>query len=130
MYEDGEFAVSVPQAASAFDVLQNHASRDFKALLGNGLTFSKTKIDGTRITTSAITLKNFHPVFTSWLKLDNIDGRKYGYEVNRLKACASLPLILITEYSSDQMRKLNTVETEYNVLRKIGKDHKEALAIL
>ncbi len=188
MYEDGSFAVGISQASSAFDVPQKNAARTVKTLLGEGLTILKTKISGTRITTNAISLrdfqqlvvclaekgnknaqsfinamfgaslqqafsnafkvqlsdddfqmyiseyafhnKNFHPDFTSWLKLDGIDGRKYGHEVNRLKACAGLPLVPITAYTSEQMRKLNTAETEYNVLRKIGKTHKEALAII
>lgn len=75
--------------------------------------------------------KNFHPTYTKWLQLDGIEhGFRYGNEVNRLKACANLPLVPITEYDGDQLRALNIAEANYNVLRKIGKEHKEALALI
>ncbi len=75
--------------------------------------------------------KNFHPVFTSWLKLDGLtSGVRYGNEVNRLKVAAKVPLIPIQEYDGQQMILLNVAEARYDLARKLGKDHKEALQVI
>jgi len=56
MSTESDFYVGVPQICELFDVPQKNATRDFKALLGKSFTFFKAKIEGTRITVSAIGL--------------------------------------------------------------------------
>jgi hypothetical protein len=43
MLPDGSYAIAVPQLAELFSFDKNQASRDLKALLGNGFQFDKTK---------------------------------------------------------------------------------------
>lgn len=75
--------------------------------------------------------KNFHPVFTSWLKLDGLEsGVRYGNAVNRLKVAAKCPLVPITEYDGQQMLNLNIAEARYDMARKLDKTHQEALQMI
>ena len=74
--------------------------------------------------------KQFHPIFTIWLKNDNPDRKDYGTQVNRLKLSAGLPLKPLTEYDSDELVALNNAEVAYNALRKVGFDHDKALSHL
>lgn len=70
--EDGIFLVALPQISERFDVPQKNLSRDVKALLGNGLTFLKVSIQGTRITVNAIALSDFERLVA---KLDRAGNR-------------------------------------------------------
>lgn len=74
--------------------------------------------------------KQFHPLFTSWLKIDGCEGIQYAIQVKRFKMAAGLPLEPVTEYDTDQLWTMNKAEIVYNAMRKIGKDHKEALSVL
>lgn len=75
--------------------------------------------------------KGFHPKYTSWLKFDGItEPRDYAKEVNRLKLCADLPLKPVDEYDADELWRLNEVESNYNMVRKLGHSHAESLRYL
>jgi hypothetical protein len=76
MFEDGSFAVAIPQAAGLFSVRQDNAQRDFKALLGKGFQFVKAKTELNPKAVNCISLLDFERLLAA---LD----RK---EVNQMKS--------------------------------------------
>jgi hypothetical protein len=76
----------------------------------------------------AVHKKQFHPLFTSWLKLDGIEsGVQYAIKVNQLKMKLELPLISCDKYTEEQIDKLNNGERAYHTLRNVGFSHQKAL---
>jgi hypothetical protein len=59
MSDDGNFYIAIPQIAERFNVPQKNASRDFKALMGEGFTFLKMSVHGTKVTVNAMPLEVF-----------------------------------------------------------------------
>jgi len=75
--------------------------------------------------------KQFHTKLTKWFRVDGKkSGKDYAIAVNRFKACMGLPLKPIKQYSAEELQKLSELEIEYNILRKSGKKHREAIAIM
>lgn len=75
--------------------------------------------------------KQYHQCLTNWLKIDGIQGGKnYGVQVNLFKVQADVPLIPIDEYNSEDLLKLNNAEVRYDVLRRTGMSHQEAIKFL
>jgi hypothetical protein len=74
-------------------------------------------------------LKQFHPLYTSWLKADGVTAT-YGTEVNNLKEACKLPLVCVDQYSVEQLAILNQGEASYNSLRIAGLSHEKALQIV
>ena len=72
--------------------------------------------------------KQFHPIYTSYLKNDNPNRKDYGTQVNNLKRAAGLPIkISVDDYDAEQLIKMNQIEVAYSTLRNIGYDHYKAL---
>jgi len=69
--------------------------------------------------------KQFHPYLTAWLQTDGCEN--YGQAVNLFKACANLPIKPVEQYDDEELRLLNNAEVSYNVLRKTGMRHEEAM---
>jgi hypothetical protein len=74
-------------------------------------------------------LKQFHPLYTSWLKLDGVTNT-YGTKVNELKSKANLPLISIDLYDSAQLQRLNSAEIVYDAMRRSGRSHAGAMELV
>ena len=77
--------------------------------------------------------KQFHPLLTSWLKQDaNGDSSKveWGKEVNLFKLSARLPIKPVTDYNDDELTLMNTAEIRYDMCRKLGVSHQDALKVL
>ena len=70
--------------------------------------------------------KQFQPHLTDWLKEDGVEGRQYAMEVNHFKRNAGCPQKPLKEYTPEELRKLNTAEGQYHILREIGMDHEDA----
>ena len=70
----------------------------------------------------------FHPLYTSHLKIDNPCRKDYGTQVNKLKKAVNLPLVSIDQYDTEQLRIINNAEVAYNTLRNVGYDHEQALS--
>lgn len=75
--ESGEFGLGVPQVCDLFDVPHKNASRDIKALLGKGFTFFKVKIENTRVTMNAISLKNFEVLAAKLDRKGNVKAQEF-----------------------------------------------------
>lgn len=73
--------------------------------------------------------KRFHPLYTSWLKLDGVT-KTYGTKVNELKSKANLPLVPIDLYDSSQLQRLNSAEIVYDAMRRSGRSHAGALELV
>ena len=71
--------------------------------------------------------KSYHPNLTKWLQIDGCEGIEYGKQCNIFKACCGLPLKSINTYTEEEMDLMNKKEVEYNVMRKLGLTHPEAL---
>jgi hypothetical protein len=74
--------------------------------------------------------KQYHSCLTNWLNVDGIKGKNYGVQVNLFKVQADVPLITVDEYDSDDLLKLNNAEVRYDVLRRTGMNHQEAIKFL
>jgi hypothetical protein len=77
--------------------------------------------------------KQFHPLLTAWLKQDaggDSSLVQWGKEVNLFKVAAKLPIKPIDEYSSDEIQLLNTAEIRYDMARKLGIGHTQAIAVI
>ena len=74
--------------------------------------------------------KQFHPCLTQWLKHDGVEGKEYGKQVNQFKVNAKCPLKPVSEYNSDELHNLNNAEVRYDVLRRTGMNHFEAVSYL
>lgn len=75
--------------------------------------------------------KGFHPNLTRWLQADGCTNPKdYAITVNKFKACASLPIKSVDTYTADELDKLNNAEVAYNMARKLGHSHDEAIRYL
>jgi hypothetical protein len=74
--------------------------------------------------------EDFHPKFTSWLKLDGCEGNQYAIEVNSFKRTLGLPIIPVDEYNSSQLRKLDVAYIKYDVLRTTGMSHNDVLKLV
>ena len=68
----------------------------------------------------------FQPHFTDWLKEDGVKGKQYAIEVNIFKRNAGCPQKPLKDYTPEELRKLNTAEGQYHILREIGMDHQDA----
>lgn len=73
--------------------------------------------------------KRFHPLYTSWLKLDGVTTT-YGTRVNELKSKANLPLVSINLYDSTQLQRLNSAEIVYDAMRRSGRSHSCAMELV
>jgi hypothetical protein len=73
--------------------------------------------------------KRFHPLYTSWLKLDGVTTT-YGTKVNELKTKAKLPLVSIDLYDSTQLQRLNSAEIVYDAMRRSGRSHVSAMELV
>lgn len=74
---------------------------------------------------------SYHPKVTSWLKKDGcIDGWEYGQKFNSVKKKAGLPLISIDNYTYDQLITLNDAESQYDMARRIGLTHNDAVELI
>lgn len=76
MSESRNYYVGVPQLAEEVDVPQKHAARDFKALLGNNLTFPKVKVKNSRVTMSAIPLGEFEKLLAKLDRSGNVKAQQ------------------------------------------------------
>ena len=74
--------------------------------------------------------KQYHSCLTNWLNVDGVKGKNYGVQVNLFKVQADVPLIPVDEYDSDDLLKLNNAEVRYDVLRRTGMNHQEAIKFL
>ena len=74
--------------------------------------------------------QQFHPCLTKWLQIDGVTGKEYGKQVNLFKAKAKCPLKSVSEYDSDELHQLNNAEVRYDVLRRTGMKHVEAVSYL
>ena len=74
--------------------------------------------------------QQFHPCLTKWLQIDGVTGKEYGKQVNLFKAKAKCPLKSVSEYDSDELHQLNNAEVRYDVLRRTGMSHIEAVSYL
>jgi len=75
--------------------------------------------------------KQFHPKLTYWFKVDGKkSGKDYAIAVNRFKACGNLPIKSVNEYKEEELQKLNELEIQYDILRKAGLRHEEAIKII
>ena len=74
--------------------------------------------------------QQFHPCLTKWLQMDGVEGKQYGKQVNLFKTKAKCPLKSVAEYNSDELHQLNNAEVRYDVLRRTGMDHAEAISYL
>ena len=70
--------------------------------------------------------KQFQPHLTDWLKEDGVQGKQYAIEVNIFKRNAGCPQKPLKDYTPEELRKLNTAEGQYHILREIGMDHQDA----
>jgi hypothetical protein len=70
---------------------------------------------------------NFRPKFTDWLKQDGCVGVQYPVEVNRLKSAVNLPKETIDTYDTEQITVWKDSQVEYNMARRLGLSHQEAL---
>jgi hypothetical protein len=71
--------------------------------------------------------KNFRPKFTDWLKADGCVGVQYPVEVNRFKSAVNLPKETIDTYDTEQITVWKDSQVEYNMARRLGLSHQEAL---
>ena len=74
--------------------------------------------------------QQFHPCLTKWLQKDGATGKDYGKQVNLFKSKAKCPLKSVSEYDSVELHQLNNAEVRYDVLRRTGMDHVEAVSYL
>lgn len=74
--------------------------------------------------------EDFHPHFTSWLKLDGCDGVQYAIEVNKFKEKLGLPIAPVDTYDAKQLRTLDKAYIKYDTLRTTGMSHAGALLSL
>lgn len=75
--------------------------------------------------------KQYHPLLTSWLKKDGfIQGWEYGKAVNDFKSQLKLPLSSVDGYSSEQLEVMNRGEIRYDMARKMGAKHDDAIALI
>lgn len=75
--------------------------------------------------------KQYHKYLTRWLKADGCKSQKeYSKAVNIFKASAGLPIKSVDEYSEDELDALNIAELEYNMARKLGCSHLDAMKVL
>jgi hypothetical protein len=73
----GNYYVGIPQIAERFDVPQKNAARDFKSLLGNDSTFLKAKINNSRVTMNAISLRDFEALVTKLDRKGNVHAQSF-----------------------------------------------------
>lgn len=71
--------------------------------------------------------KQYHPLLTKWLQIDGITGKGYGKQVNLFKINADCPIKPVDQYNSSELHKLNNAEVRYDVLRRTGMPHSEAV---
>jgi hypothetical protein len=74
--------------------------------------------------------EDFHPYFTSWLKLDGCEGVQYAIEVNNFKQKLGLPIAPVDTYDAKQLRTLDKGYIKYDTLRTTGMSHTGALLSL
>jgi hypothetical protein len=73
---------------------------------------------------------NFRPKFTDWLKQDGCVGVQYAVEVNRFKSAVNLPKETIDTYDTEQITVWKDSQVEYNMARKLGLTHQQAIAAI
>ncbi len=56
--------------------------------------------------------------------------RLLGASFKTSKLSAGLPVVSVADYDKDQLWTMNKAEIVYDAMRKIGKNHKEALAVI
>jgi hypothetical protein len=71
--------------------------------------------------------EDFHPKFTTWLKLDGVEGNGYAIEVNNFKRLLGLPIESVNSYDSKQLRKLDVAYIKYDTLRTAGMKHEQVI---
>ncbi len=74
--------------------------------------------------------KQFHPLFTSWLKIDaNGDSSavNWGREVNLLKHYAKAPMKPLDGYTKEELHLINKAEIVYDAMRRAGLNHEQSL---
>ena len=74
--------------------------------------------------------KQFHPFLTKWLKKDGVTGKEYGKRVNQFKAYALCPIKPVDHYDAMELLRLNNAEVRYDILRKTGMNHADAVSYL
>ena len=74
--------------------------------------------------------KQYHPLLTKWLKVDNPDRTDWGKQINIFKACAGVPIESVDKYETDDLIRLNQAEVAYNTARKLGQSHEDALKVI
>jgi hypothetical protein len=73
---------------------------------------------------------NFRPKFTDWLKQDGCVGVQYAVEVNRFKSAVNLPKENLDTYDTEQITVWKDSQVEYNMARKLGLTHQQAIAAI
>lgn len=86
MLPDGSFAVAVPQIASLLQFLNKNASRDLKALMGEGFQFLKAKSELNPKPVNIVTL----PQFSAILLELSLRGNESAIAMSRLLVGLSL----------------------------------------
>jgi len=74
--------------------------------------------------------KQFHPCLTKWLQIDGCSDKDYGKQINLFKLNANCPLKPVVSYNTDELQQLNNAEIRYDVLRRTGMAHEEAIKFL
>jgi hypothetical protein len=74
--------------------------------------------------------EDFHPKFTSWLKIDGCEGAEYAIEVNNMKKVLGLPVKTVNTYDTKQLRALDLAYVKYDTLRTIGMSHKRVMSMM
>lgn len=79
----------------------------------------------------AIHRTQYHPLLTSWLKKDGCnESWQHGKRVNEFKTASGLPITPITQYTPNELSKLNRVEGMYDIMRRAGHNHSESIRLL
>lgn len=190
MDEQGKFYVAVPQISDTFQFPNKHASRDIKALLGEGFQFPKLSTELHPKAVNAVPLDAFdklvvklalkgnelaiaqldssnslnskqlfsdafgvkfekeerqnylkerkahvpaYKIYSSWGAVDGLKNGspEYGQRCKRLKAQCSLPAdVSIEDYTYEQVGALKQAEYAYDLLRKAGMSHDDAINLI
>lgn len=79
----------------------------------------------------AVHRTQYHPLVTSWLQKDGCTlAWEYGKKINEFKSASGLPITPVTQYTPNDLSKLNRVEGMYDIMRRAGHSHSEAIRLL
>jgi hypothetical protein len=79
--DDGQFYVAVPQIAALFQFLNKNASRDLKALLGEGFQFLKLRTPLNPKTVNAVQLSDFETIILELAIKGNENAQKFARDL-------------------------------------------------